>query len=95
MSIKAGIENKLRLSFSYDGFHRVVEPHAYGVDRKGHEVLRAFQVRGNSESGEYAGWKLLRVNQISGTAVLSGRFAGPRPGYKRGDKAFSTIWCQL
>ena len=94
-AILSAIQNKQALSFSYDGYSRVVEPHTYGIDTKGHAALRAYQVRGGSESGEYVGWKLFHVNEMCGLTVLSEHFSGARPKYKRGDSAFSTIHAQL
>lgn len=95
MSISSSIKNLQLLSFTYDGFSRVVEPHTYGIDTKCHAALRAYQVRGGSESGEYVGWKLFHVNEMHGLTVLQEHFAGARPKYKRGDSAFSTIHAQL
>lgn len=95
MSIASAIQNLQLLSFTYDGYSRVVEPHTFGIDKKGHAALRAYQLRGGSESGEYVGWKLFHVNEMRGIAVLSEHFAGARPKYKRGDSAFSTIHTEL
>lgn len=95
MTIVSAIQHQQLLSFTYDGFARVVEPHCYGVDGKGHYALRAYQVRGGSESGEYAGWKLFHVQEMRQVSVLPERFAAPRPGYKRGDKVFVRIDAQL
>ncbi|SEP07686.1 hypothetical protein [Aquisalimonas asiatica] len=95
MAICNAIQNMTKLSFVYHGYPRVVEPHTYGIDTKGHEALRAYQVAGGSESGEYAGWKLFHAQEMRGLQVLEEGFAGPRQGYKRGDKAFSHIRCQL
>jgi hypothetical protein len=49
VSICDAIRSMQTLSFTYNGFRRVVEPHAYGIDTKGHEALRAFQTTGGSE----------------------------------------------
>jgi hypothetical protein len=95
MNIPMAIQNRQLLSFTYDGFARVVEPHCYGIDGKGHPALRAYQVRGGSESGEYVGWKLFHVREMRNVTELNDRFAGPRPGYKRGDKAFNRIEAQF
>ena len=94
MSICNAIKNMQTLSFTYKGFRRVVEPHTYGADTKGHEALRAFQTSGGSESGEL-GWKLFHVTEMHGLTSQQATFSGPRPGYKRGDKGFSSIRCQL
>lgn len=95
MTISNAIASLKLLTFEYDGFPRVVEPHTYGLDAKGHRALRAYQVRGGSDSGEFVGWKLFHERDMSGIRVLSESFVGPRPKYKRGDKAFRTIIAEL
>lgn len=95
MSIAAAIQGRNLLSFMYDGFHRTVEPHAYGMDTKGHMALRAYQVSGGSNSGEYVGWKLFHVHEMLSVSIQPLVFAGPRPGFRRGDKAFASIIAQL
>jgi predicted DNA-binding transcriptional regulator YafY len=95
MMICDAIQNKRMLSFVYEGYNRVIEPHTHGVDKKGHQALRAYQVTGGSESGEYVGWKMFHVSEIKNIRVLENQFFGPRDGYKRGDKAFDRIQCQL
>jgi hypothetical protein len=93
--IPAAIQNKQLLSFSYDGYSRTVEPHTYGVDTKGHRALRAYQVAGGSDSGQFTGWKIFHANEMRNLTVLPAQFSGPRQGYKRGDKAFAAIHAQL
>lgn len=95
MRISSAIKNRQLIQFSYDGFSRTVEPHTHGVDEKGHESLRAYQVSGGSESGEYQGWKLFHVNDMNGFVVTESTFSSPRPKYKRGDKAFRVIYAEL
>lgn len=87
--------NDLRmLSFYYDGYPRVVEPHTYGQDSKGHYLLRGWQTRGLSKSGQL-NWKLFRCDEMQNLRILEETFVGWRPGYTRGDKAFETIQCEL
>jgi len=95
MQITSAIRNRQLLSFTYDGFTRTVEPHTYGIDTKGHKAVRANQVSGGSESGEHVGWKLFHFSEMRALSVLPQQFSGPRPKYKRGDKAFSTIHAEL
>jgi len=95
MNIESVIKNKQLLSFNYDGYSRIVEPHTYGIDTKGHLALRAYQVKGGSESGESSGWKLFHVSEIRNLIVLSEKFLNPRPKYKRDDSGFFTIQVQL
>lgn len=95
MSIALAIQNHNLLSFTYDGFAREVEPHCLGIDKKGHPALRAHQVAGGSESGEYVGWKMFHVNEIRNLNVLSKTFQQPRHDYKRGDKDMIKIQAQV
>lgn len=93
--ISQAIHNKIRLSFSYDGLRRIVEPHAYGMTSKGNEVLRCFQVNGGHNSPNPHNWELLSASKIFGLSLTEEHFSSARPGYKRGDKAMSTIFAQL
>lgn len=94
--ICSAIQNQKVLRITYDWGSRTVEPHAYGLNDDDHELLRAYQVSGSSESGETRGWKLFRVDEISSLSVLEDNFEGPRRGYRRGDKALDArIYCEL
>jgi hypothetical protein len=95
MSIATAISNLKLLSFDYHGHSRVVEPHTYGVDTKGHRALRAYQVRGGSRSGASGGWRVFHERDMSNVTVLSEGFTGPRPDYKQGDSQFRSIVAQL
>lgn len=89
------ISKRQMIELRYDGFARLVEPHAYGVDGDGAEKLRCWQVSGGSASGERQGWKLLSVSDIHATTMSEARFASARAGYKRGDAAMRHIYAQL
>ena len=95
MSIQSAIQNLNLITFTYEGFARTIEPHTYGLDGKGHYAVRGYQVAGGSQSGEYTGWKLFHANEMHGLSLLATKFAGPRQGYKRGDKAFRSIVAEL
>lgn len=95
MTICNAIRGRCLLEFTYHGYHRVVEPHTFGRDRKGHLALRAYQVGGESKSGNSTEWKIFHANDMRGTKTLSDKFPSPRADYKRGDKAFIHIECQL
>lgn len=88
------LHSKRRLEIRYDGFFRVVEVHACGYTDEGYAVMRVWQVRGGSVSGERAGWKLLRLDETLGFRLLDEASEAPRTGYKRGDKAMSRIVAQ-
>jgi hypothetical protein len=88
------IRGKNLIQFYYNGGNRVVEPHCHGVTTAGNEGLRAYQVRGYSESGNM-GWKMFDLGLASNLVILDEIFTNPRPGYKKGDKGMSTIYCEL
>lgn len=74
------IASQRYLELRYHGYNRIVEPHAYGRDNAGYEILRCFQVSGGSESGERTGWKLLKVTDIYSVHGLKDKFL-LRPEY--------------
>lgn len=92
--ISDAISEKRMLELRYNGYLRTVEPHAYGRDKNGDQVLRCFQINGGSDSGERVGWKLLKVADAYAVHVLDQAFQ-QRPEYKRNDKAMDHIFCQL
>jgi hypothetical protein len=65
------------------------------VDKKGHHALQACQVQGESESGEYVGWKLFHIQKIGQLTILPNKFLGARPGYKLNDKDFFRIEAKI
>ena len=81
------VRTQTMLRIWYDPGERIVEPHALGWSSKGDMLLRAFQVSGVSNSGEHENWKLFRVDRLTAVDTDSSTFDGPRPGYRRGDRA--------
>ena len=81
------INERRLISLDYEPGGRIIEPHAYGESSEHNGLVRAFQVSGASASGEHVNWKLLRVDKITRFKLLDDRFSGPRPDYRRGDKA--------
>jgi len=86
-SICDAIAARERLIINYPPGQRLVEPHAAGLSSDGNQLIRAYQVSGASASGEHSHWKLLRADRLISSAADGSSFDGPRPGYKRGDKA--------
>ena len=94
-TICQAIKDLKLISFTYDHHPRVVEPHTFGTDHDGDWSLRAYQVRGGSKSGDFRGWKMFHLAEMHFVTKLEESFPHARRGYRRGDKAFATIQCQL
>ncbi len=83
------------MEFMYRGLPRIVEPYCHGISRAGNEVLRAYQVGGDSESGSPFGWKLYEVKQMSGLRTTGATFEPARPGYNPSDSHMTSIHCNV
>ncbi len=93
-TICKAIEEKRVLELRYHGYSRIVEPHIYGQDKKGEEVVRCYQLAGGSESGERAGWKLLKTKDAILVHLAETHFL-PRPEYQKDDKVVMHVFCQI
>lgn len=84
------------LSLRYRSLPRVVVPCALGVHKStGNLLLRSYQVRGTSESGNLPLWRLYDVAAMSRIEILDTTFETAPNGYNRNDRAFRRIHCQL
>jgi hypothetical protein len=83
------------LELRYDGYSRVVEVHAAGYSKDGNALMRVWQIRGGSVSGERVGWKLMRLDEALSAHLVEEPSGAPRKGYNRGDPAIANIICQL
>lgn len=88
------VRHKQVLAFTYDGFDRIVEPHAVGISRAGNEVLRCFQTHGRHVNPNHD-WDLCELSKMTGLQITGANFQLPRPGYKRGDKGMQRIYEEL
>ncbi|MDK2789621.1 MAG: hypothetical protein PWP15_128 [Methanothermococcus sp.] len=95
--IITAINEKRKLKIIYNGGDaRTIEPHCYGNDTYDQKKLRAYQIKGDSNSGEASGWKLFIVENISSVNLLDERFEKPRPGYNpQGDTQIPHIICKI
>jgi hypothetical protein len=89
--ICGAIQNKLILEFAYKGARRRAEPHALGIDSKGHLTMCAWQLSG----GSGVGFRDFHLDELSSLQITEDGFVSPRPGYRRGDSTMTTIFCQL
>jgi len=88
------IRNRHVLELNYHGHSRTVEPHAHGLSLAGNEVMRCYQTGGTS-STKVPDWKLMVVDEIRLLVDTGICFSGTRPGYAKGDKGMSKIFCEL
>jgi len=93
-TITQAITEKRVLELRYHGYFRIVEPHAYGRDKDGDEILRCYQRSGGSEGGERVGWKLVKVREVFSLHLTKNTFVA-RPEYRLNDKAMAYVFSQL
>ena len=91
--IAAAVAQRRLLKLSYTAGTRIVEPHVYGLDGGGRELLRCYQVAGESASRERAGWKLFRADGVAAVEVLDVRFE-PRADHSLEDPAIREVFAQ-
>ncbi len=92
------IASKHTLSFRYQNelAARRMEPHAYGVNGEGDEVLLVWQLAGPSDSAPFQpGWRVFSTDDVNEVAVNAESFPGPRPDYRRDGIPIEHIYCCL
>jgi hypothetical protein len=73
--------------------HRVVEPYAHGVTKRGKDALRGRQIGGTSESG-VLDWRLFLIAGMIGLRITKRSFAVHHE-YAHGDKDLNPIYCRV
>lgn len=72
--------HKVKVKYKEGRKFRTVEPHDYGIlEGETNRKLLAYQLEGESRSGDLPDWRELAVADIRQMMVLSERFSGPRP----------------
>lgn len=89
------IKSKRRITLRYYGYNRVVEPFAYGLDDTGDALLLAYQIHGTGRGARDAGWLSLRLYEVVTVCDTDETFVSNRPGYRRNDPIFCTVFEQL
>lgn len=95
LGICAAIRSHKVIQFSYDECERVVEPFCHGTSTAGKELLRGYQVDGQSASGAPVGWKLFAVSKIVGLSQTGETFSGVRSDFNPSDPAMSDVHCHV
>lgn len=88
------ISTRTLLAFDYAGKHRLVEPYLHGFAPDGRELLRAFQIAGESASKRPSGWKLYEVNKITELRGVNEHFV-PRTDFDSSYDGMRPIHCEV
>jgi hypothetical protein len=91
----AAIRRRSLVMFEYGDLIRVVEPHRFGVNSAGHEMLSGWLRAGYSRSDPAGGWRNYLLSDVSALQVLDAPFAGTRPGYVAHDPRMRETYCEL
>lgn len=91
----AAIRRRSLVMFEYGDLIRVVEPHRFGINSAGHEMLSGWLRAGYSRSDPAGGWRNYLLSDASALQVLDAPFAGTRPGYAAHDVRMREVYCEL
>ncbi len=91
----AAIRRRSLVMFEYGDLIRVVEPHRFGINSAGHEMLSGWLRAGYSRSDPAGGWRNYLLSDVSALQVLDAPFVGSRPGYVAHDPRMHEIYCEL
>ena len=91
----AAIRRRSLVMFEYGDLIRVVEPHRFGLNSAGHEMLSGWLRAGYSRSDPAGGWRNYLVSDVHALQVLDAPFAGTRPGYVGHDPRMREVYCEL
>ena len=91
----AAITRRSLVMFEYGDLIRVVEPHRFGINSAGHEMLSGWLRAGYSRSDPAGGWRNYLLSDLSALQVLDAPFAGTRPGYAAHDARMREVFAEL
>jgi len=91
----AAIRRRSLVMFEYGDLIRVVEPHRFGINSAGHEMLSGWLRAGYSRSNPAGGWRNYLLSDVTALQVLDAPFAGTRPGYVAHDPRMREVHCEL
>jgi hypothetical protein len=91
----AAIRRRSLVMFEYGDLIRVVEPHRFGINSAGHEMLSGWLRAGYSRSDPAGGWRNYLLSDVSALQVLDAPFVGTRPGYVAHDARMREVYCEL
>jgi len=91
----AAVRQRSLVMFEYGDLIRVVEPHRFGINSAGHEMLSGWLRAGYSRSDPAGGWRNYLLSDVRALQVLDAPFAGTRPGYVAHDPRMREVYCEL
>ncbi len=89
------IHRRSLVMFEYGDLIRVVEPHRFGINSAGHEMLSGWLRAGYSRSDPAGGWRNYLLRDVGALQVLDAPFSGARPGYATPDARMREVYCEL
>ena len=89
------IKEMKMVSFMYDGHHRVLEPHTFGIFSNGKLILIGWQTDGTSERGGIPAWRQFSPYKIGSFKTLPKSFSKAREGYNPEDDRFKEILAKV
>ena len=96
MKVCSAIKEKRLMSFMYNGHLRIVIPATHGaLGSVGIEGFRGYQIGGTRDAGTIPNWGLFHISKMQNFQILEEGFTELPPLYKREDRGFSKIHCQL
>lgn len=93
--IEQAIAQKRRLKLYHDGYSRIVEPYAFGVDADGQLVILCFQIETQASGRGSNNWCLVRLQELVSIKMLEESFDRFQSGYIRNHPAFHTVLIQV
>ena len=95
LSICQAINERLLIRFTYNNSSRIVEPFSYGLTAAGHEVLRGYQIGGESGSGQPLGWRLFTVRKVEDLSLTADHWESNPPDYRFDDPAIVSYFARV
>lgn len=93
--IEQAIAQKRKLKLYYDGYSRIVEPYAFGLDHEGQPLLLCFQEDMQGSIRRPNNWGFVQTREPVSIKMLDASFDRIQSGYIRNHPAFHTVLIQV
>jgi hypothetical protein len=93
--LRFAMAHRRLIRFSYQGTHRVAEPHDYGI-QKGITRLLTYQLsKAGVSPSAVRGWRLLDTSRMSDCAVLVRSFRGSRAQSRQHHYTWDVLYARV